>query len=103
MNDLSLILNTSGTGCRIGNSVINHLMDADDLVILSPYSAGLQQLLAICSMYGAEFDIKYNAKKSKIMIVRSREDKKSKFPEFYLSGVILGACSDRLSGASHHK
>ena len=94
MNDLSLTLNTSGTGCRIGDCLINHLMYADDLVILSPYSAGLQQLLAICSMYGAEFDIKYNAKKSKIMIVRSREDRKARFPEFYLAGMVLGVCSD---------
>ena len=37
MNDLSLILNASGTGCRIGDSLINHLMYADDLIIFSPY------------------------------------------------------------------
>lgn len=63
MNDLSLILNACGTGCRVGDSVINHLMYADDLVIFSPYSAGLQQLLRICSQYGLDFNIKYNAKK----------------------------------------
>uniref|UniRef100_A0A671UZC4 Reverse transcriptase domain-containing protein n=1 Tax=Sparus aurata TaxID=8175 RepID=A0A671UZC4_SPAAU len=49
MDDLSLQLNECGTGCLVGNSLINHLMYADDLVILCPYSAGLQQLLRICS------------------------------------------------------
>ena len=57
INDLSLILNASGTGCRIGDSLINHLMYADDLVIFSPYSAGLQQLLRVCTQYGDDFDI----------------------------------------------
>ena len=28
----------------------------------------LQQLLSICTQYGADFDIKYNVKKSKIVI-----------------------------------
>ena len=94
MNDLSLILNASGTGCRIGDSLINHLMYADDLVIFSPYSAGLQQLLRVCTQYGDDFDIKYNAKKSKIMIVRSRGDRQSTFPDFYLSGTALSVCSE---------
>lgn len=49
VNDLSLILNACGTGCRVGDSLINHLMYADDLIIFSPYSAGLQQLLRICT------------------------------------------------------
>ena len=69
-------------------------MYADDLVIFSPYSAGLQQLLRICTQYGADFDIKYNSKKSKIMIVRSREDRQATFPDFYLSGTALSVCSE---------
>ena len=94
MNDLSLNLNACGTGCRVGDSLINHLMYADDLVIFSPYSAGLQKLLSVCSQYGLDFDIKYNAKKSKVMIVRSREDRQSKFPDFYLSEAALSVCSE---------
>ena len=94
MNDLSLLLNTSGTGCRVGNLVINHLMYADDLVIFSPSSAGLQQLLRICTQYGSDFDIIYNAKKSKLMIIRSREDRRAIFPDFYLSGTLLSMCNE---------
>ena len=94
MNDLSLNLNACGTDCRVGDSLINHLMYTDDLVIFSPYSAGLQQLLSVCSQYGFDFNIKYNAKKSKVMIVRSREDRQSKFPDFYLSEAALSVCSE---------
>ena len=89
MDDLSRQLNACKTGCVVGDNVINHLMYADDLVILSPYTAGLQQLLRICSQYGPEHDIIYNAKKSCIMVVRCREDRKRIFPEFYLSDVAL--------------
>ena len=68
------------TGCMVGN-----LMYADDLIIMSPYSAGLQQLLRVCTKYGLQFDIKFNPKKSFIMIARTKEDQKLKFPSFYLS------------------
>ena len=34
--DLTIALNKCDTGCVVGNSNINHLMYADDLVILFP-------------------------------------------------------------------
>lgn len=69
INDLLLLLNARDTGHWAGDTLINHLMYADDLVIFSPYSAGVQQLLKVCSQYGQDFDIKFKAKKSKIMMV----------------------------------
>ena len=94
MDDLSSQLNKTNTGCLVGESIVNHLMYADDLVLLSPYSAGLQQMLRVCSQYGIDHDIKYNAKKSHIMIVRSNQDRKLTFPTFYLSGSPLGVCEE---------
>ncbi len=38
----------------IGNILVNHIMYADDLVVFSPSSADLQQLLTMCSDYGLE-------------------------------------------------
>ena len=73
----------------VGNTIINHLTYADDLVILCPYNAGLQQLLRVCSQYGSDFDIKYNSQKSNIMIARSTEDNKLSFLAFFLSGIVL--------------
>lgn len=43
------------------------LKTADDLVVFSPCSSGLQQLLGICNSYGEEHDIKYNASKSALL------------------------------------
>ena len=38
--------------------------------------------------------VTYNAKKSKIMIVRSKEDRQLTFPDFFLSGSGLDVCSE---------
>ena len=80
MDDLSKELNAYKTGCWLGDNLINHLMYADDLVVLSPSSAGLQQMLNICTEYGIENDIKYNASKSVVVICRTKEDKGQIFP-----------------------
>lgn len=93
MDELSERLNRLKTGCLVGNTVVNLLMYADDLVLLCPYSVGMQQMLKVCSQYGLEYDIKYNAKKSHIMVVRSNEDSKSTFPTFYLSDSPLDECN----------
>ena len=42
MDGLSRELEECKTGCMVGNQLINHLMYADDLILMSPYSAGLQ-------------------------------------------------------------
>ena len=74
MNDLSDQLRNCKTGCMVGSVLFNHLMYADDLVIVSPSSAGFQELLNICSNYGVNFDVNYNAKKSSVMICRVKGD-----------------------------
>ena len=89
MDDLSVLLNSCNTGCFVGNTLINHLMYADDLVIISPSSAGFQELLNVCTDYGANFDVKYNVKKSVAMVCRTREDKDLSLPSFYLAGQEL--------------
>lgn len=75
MDDLSKQLNACNTGCMISNRKVNHLMYADDLVVFCPSSAGLQQLLNVCSVYGADDDIKLN------------------FPVFKLSNSNLISCN----------
>jgi len=87
--------------CLNSNTLTNHLMYADDLVIICPYSAGLQQLLKVCSQYGADFNIKYNASKSNVMIVRTKEDRNLVFPVFFLSGTALKVCEE-IKYLGHH-
>ena len=45
MDGLSEMLNTCRTGCYSGVSKVNHLMYADDLVLMSPCKIGLSRLL----------------------------------------------------------
>ena len=74
------------TGCMVGERLLNHLMYADDLVIMTPSSAGLQQLLRVCSDYGQHFDIKFNPKKSVVMIMKIKD---ATFPSFLLADKVL--------------
>ena len=68
IDDLSRQLNECTTGCIVGDQVVNHLMYADDLVLLCPYSAGLQELLRICTQYGRKFDINYIPKRVRMLL-----------------------------------
>ena len=52
MDGLSELLCRTECGCTMGGRMINHLMYADDLVILSPSAKGLQRLVDICAAYG---------------------------------------------------
>ena len=89
LDHLSKELKECRTGCLVGDSLINHVLYADDLVVLSPSSAGLQQLLRICSQYGLMYDIKFNSTKSVVLIARTKEDRKLVFPSFSLAGEPL--------------
>ena len=52
--------------------MINHLMYADDLVLLSPSATGLRELLRTCEKYSKEHAIIYNSKKSSVLICKNR-------------------------------
>ena len=62
MDDLTIALNKCNTRCVICSTTINHLMYADDLVILSPSVSRLSELMQVCGLYGLNHDIKYNSK-----------------------------------------
>ena len=47
MDRLNVILGKSRVGYALGNTLVNHLANADDLVILSASDKGLQKLLNI--------------------------------------------------------
>ena len=51
----------------MNGTIVNHMLYADDICIISLSSAGLQQLLNICSGYTELHDLTFNAKKSMCM------------------------------------
>ena len=89
VDELSEELNKCNVGCNLNRHLINHIMYADDLVLISPSSAGLSQLLHECEKLGTRHDLKYNAKKSAVMIYRSMTLKGCTIPNFKLNGIIL--------------
>jgi hypothetical protein len=71
VDDLSNELNSCYTGCAIGNTIINHVMYADDLAVFSPCKESLTDLLKICENFGLSHDLLFNSKKSAIMIFKN--------------------------------
>ena len=47
VDELTNMLNNVHVGCFVGTMLVNHLMYADDLVLLSPSAAGLSILLSL--------------------------------------------------------
>ena len=60
--------NCCNTGCMSGDTIINHLMYADDLVLISPSATGMKELLCACEVYSLEHAIIYNPKKSTVLV-----------------------------------
>ena len=56
------LLRSTNAGCHIADVFIGCIMYVDDLILLSPCVAGLQSMLDVCTVYGNEFDIVFNAK-----------------------------------------
>ena len=88
VDDLSALLNSSGVGCHINNSPINHIFYADDLCLMAPSPSGLQKLLDICVRFGLDNDIIYNTNKSMCMVFKP-PSYSCKCPPMYLGNDTL--------------
>ena len=89
MDDLSERLNELKIGCMVGALIINHLLYADDLVLISPSSRGLHTLIGVCEKYGINNDIIFNATKSAVMCFKSKSHLKFNIPEFLLNNAAV--------------
>ena len=86
VNELSELLNKSGIGGNLGRTIINHMLYADDICIVSLSSSGLQHLLNIhvCSDYCERHDLTFNAKESMCMYFSTSINKHCGIPVIYL-------------------
>lgn len=89
VDDLSRRLNNISIGCLLGNVLINHLMYADDLVLISPSTRGLYRLIKECENYGIQHDILFNPKKSATMYFKPQILSNVKIPVFKLNNVNI--------------
>ena len=88
VNELSELLNKSGIGGNMGGTIINHLLYADDICIVSLSSSGLQKLLNICHDYCELHDLTFNAKKSMCMYFSIDINKHCGLPVIYLGNCV---------------
>ena len=63
------MLRSEGNGCFIGEDFIGCLLFADDILLMSSSIWHLQYMLDVCYTYCQEWDLKFNVKKSNVMIV----------------------------------
>ena len=89
IDDLSKMLSESKIGCYVNNACVNHLMYADDSVLVSPSPFALQSLVNMCEQYANDNEITYNAKKTVCMCIKSKPCKNINVPSISLDGKLL--------------
>jgi hypothetical protein len=67
IDDMLLALSKVGVGCYIGNIFVGALAYADDIVIIAPSICAMRKLLNVCDTYANEYQIMFNAQKSKCL------------------------------------
>ena len=87
LDELLFRIRDSGTGCHIGLESFAAFAYADDVVLLSPSLGGLKRLLAICAKYAEEYDVLFNASKSKMIVLGTEHQRRQHIVNF-MGGVI---------------
>ena len=75
VDDLSVALSATKTGCVINEKPVNHVFYADDLCIMSASPAGLQKLIDICYNYSVQNSLTFNPTKSVCVVFKSKKFK----------------------------
>jgi hypothetical protein len=71
MDDLSVKLQSMPIGYYINDTCFNHVMYADDAVLIAPSPSALQELVDVCQTFVTENDLQLNKTKSKFTIVKN--------------------------------
>ena len=90
VDNLSVELTASRVGCNINEVFINHLIYADDTVILAPSPDALQKLIDICFKFADNNEMVVNEKKPYVMCVKPKSLKKLRVPNVYGSVIDVG-------------
>ena len=86
---LSQQLNKVMVGCCMNGKAINHLYYADDLVLLSPSTHGMQKLLNECEIYASKYGMKFNENKSVVLNFKEHRFKANPSAKLYLNGSLM--------------
>ena len=66
IDKLLLKLSAAGVGCYMGSTFVGALAYADDIVLICPTPSALRLLLKLCDDFACEYDVMFNANKSRI-------------------------------------
>ena len=88
VDDMARILRANGQGCHISGVFLGCILFADDLALIAPTKAALQNMINLCYEYCHEYCLQFNSLKSKVMVF----GKNYSNPGPQLS--INGACID---------
>jgi len=69
IDNLLLQLSSSGYGCYLGRDFVGAIAYADDIVLISPTPCAMRKLLFICDNFAAQYDLVFNAVKSKFIVI----------------------------------
>ena len=83
-----------------GNTIINHLVYADDLVLISPSATGMKELLCACEVYSLEHAIIYNSKKSTVLVCRNKAMRHAVCHSFIVNSDVIPE-SDKVKYLGH--
>ena len=72
IDDLSDKLVKCKVGCYIDNLCMNHVMYADDICLMAPSPAALQELIDICYDFSVQNDLSFNSSKSYCMVFKPK-------------------------------
>jgi len=100
IDDLLVSLSQLGVGCYIAGNFVGAIVYADDIVLISPTPLGMRKLLFSCDSYANEFDIIFNASKSKFLVCIPGK-LRSMFNNLNLNGCLFILVVDLLKMSPH--
>jgi hypothetical protein len=90
---LSVKLKSMPIGCHINSVCYNHLIYADDTVLLAPSPKALQTLIDTCVAFATDHDLIFNTKKTKFMCIKPDCMKRLYVPKFVLGQSVIRTVS----------
>ena len=73
MNDLSILLNNCNLGGKIGGQLLNHLIYADDVCLISLSAHAMQEIINICQKFANSHELLFNSTKTTSMCFVSKD------------------------------
>jgi hypothetical protein len=89
VDELSIELTNCKKGCNINGMFVNHIMYADDSVLIAPSPNALQTLIYKCENFANDNGIIFNANKSKLMSIKPKKLKNLRIPCIFLDNTPL--------------